>query len=139
MSHSETPPTPPPLQSPPRDRLPSQFQFSVRSLLLSITVLAVALTLQRVVGPRFVQLALSVWIIVVVTALGTLALYCRGHRRTLFLGAFIASLGTLFTGAQVTGLFGFACYQLVAALVGGVTALATRRQLERRGWHLAGD
>ncbi|RIK73038.1 MAG: hypothetical protein DCC67_18385 [Planctomycetota bacterium] len=109
-------------------------QFSVRSLLLLVTVLALALALQRCLRLRLLDWLLPVWIMAVVVALGTLSLYCRGHRQTMFLGALVPAVLPLVIGWQVAGVASFALYQFVAAVVGGVTATATRRFLERRGW-----
>jgi hypothetical protein len=78
-------------------------------------------------------------------SLGTLAFYSRGPRRTFFAGAFVGSLSTHYMLRMFSmGSVGGALWQLailtllltVAIVSCGLTALYTRRFLERHGWHL---
>ena len=74
--------------------------------------------------------------------LGTLAFYSRGPRRTFFAGAFVGSLSTHYMlqmfsmGGAITQLLILTALLATAVVSSGLTALYTRRFLERRGWHL---
>jgi hypothetical protein len=83
------------------------------------------------------------WAVVPVT-LGTFALYCRGYRQTFFLGAFAASLSPyLFGGfAAPGGLSWIAVLVVIQAFacgMSGYVAVACRRYIELRRWHLPDD
>jgi hypothetical protein len=75
---------------------------------------------------------------------GTLALYCRGHRQTFFIGAFVGSaVPMLHLERSVLGgwmaMAAFLLVNIACALGSGWLAVATRRFAERRGWHLPPD
>lgn len=108
--------------------------------MIVMTVAAVAAALMSYIGVRrSIEIALAVWLMMVPTALGTLALYCRGHRRTLFAGAFAGSLGPMFGGVGIGQSLGFIVFQIVSAVICAITAIGCRRFIESRGWHLLGN
>jgi len=120
----------------------------MRTMLIVMTVVAVvaALSPYRGVFNAMVGLAVVIlWSVIPVT-LGTLALYCRGHHQTFFLGAFAGSLAVLYLYDTFVRMSGWEQY-LIAVFVAmfatsascGYAAVATRRFLERRGWHLLDD
>ncbi len=146
MSNPSTPPSPAPA-SPPRAAAPVQstrkpLQFSMRTLLIVVTVIAVASALLSYFGASIIIIAVGVVTMMVVpVCLGTLALYCRGFRQTYFIGAFAGALyphvsGAVATVSSVGQLVLICMIQLIACTACGYAALATRRFLERRGWHL---
>jgi hypothetical protein len=138
-------PAPPPIA----DVRRSSAQFSMRSMLIAVTCVAILAALSGVVGLRMAT-SIAVYILALAVAsiapfcLGALALYSRGPRQTFFLGAFVGSVIPLVAGRGmfVTSTFdsSFAVMLLVVALnvasavSFGWLALATRRFAERRGW-----
>lgn len=136
-------PPPPPVVTPPTAP-PKPLQFSVRFLLLAMTVAAVALAALSWVGAPLAAILLAIALYFVVpVCLGTLAVYCRGYRQTFFAGTLVGATAPLFIGSHfmyrgdVAAWLTWGVAQLFAASACGVTALATRRFLERRGWHVA--
>lgn len=140
-ARSETPP-PPPIASPPATAKP--LQFSMRFLLAAMTVAAVALAVLSWVGLPLVAILLAIALYFVVpVCLGTLAVYCRGYRQTFFAGTLVGSTAPIFIGSQfmyrgdVMMWLTWGLAQLFAGSACGVTAIMTRRFLERRGWNVA--
>jgi hypothetical protein len=124
-------------------------QFSMRTMLIVVTCVAIIAALAGVIGLRTVSaicaylLALAI-VSVVPLCFGTLAIYCRGPRQTFFLGALVGSVIPLLVDRDVFAMAafdsGFAvplivmAFNVVSALSFGWLALATRRFAERRGW-----
>jgi hypothetical protein len=140
-SRVESPP-PTPVGAPPTTVKP--LQFSMRFLLLAMTVAAVALAVLSWVGLPLVAILLAIAMYFVVpVCLGTLAVYCRGYRQTFFAGTLAGSMAPMFIGSpfmyrgDVRAWLAWGLAQLFAGSACGVTALLTRRFLERRGWHIA--
>ena len=140
-SRHESPP-PSPVASPPVAAKP--LQFSLRFLLLAMTVAAVALAVLSWVGAPLAAILLAIALYFVVpVCLGTLAIYCRGYRQTFFAGTLVGATAPIFIGSHfmyrgdVAAWLTWGVAQLFAGSACGVTALATRRFLERRGWHVA--
>lgn len=149
MPEPRRPPPPPvtrpaPSEIPPRDvsRRQRPAQFSMRALLIGVTLVAVALALLQLLGPAAPIVAAllgGALISAMPICFGTLALYTRGNRQTFFLGAFVGSLGPMLhgvAGALPGELFIFLAMNFATALGCGYLALVTRRFAERRGWHL---
>jgi hypothetical protein len=118
-------------------------QFSVRFLLLAMTVAAVALALLSWFGTSIISMVLAVALYFVVpVCLGTLTVYCRGYRQTFFAGTLAGATAPILIGlhvvnrGDVSSWLTWVVVQLFAASACGATAVATRRFLERRGWHL---
>jgi len=117
----------------------------MRTMLVVMTVVAVVAALSPYRGLFNAVAALAVvvvWSVIPVT-LGTLALYCRGPRQSFFLGAFAGSLAVLYLYDTFLRMSGWEEYLIAVFVVMfatsascGYAALATRRFLERRGWHL---
>jgi hypothetical protein len=121
-----------------------QFQFGLRSLLSLVTVVALISPLIPGYGEVILTgLLVTLLFVVVPIALGTFALYCRGHRQTYFLGAFTASLGLwMYSGVALRGLdsiVALAIVQVIACAACGYVAVVVRRFIERRGWHVPTD
>jgi hypothetical protein len=128
---------------------PAPVQFSMRSMLIAVTGVAILAALSSYLGWRvttglvgyFFAMAASS---VAPVCFGTLALYVRGPRQTFFLGAFAGSVIPVFAGSfafypamQEMGILPYAlllAINVVNALAFGWLALATRRAAERRGW-----
>jgi hypothetical protein len=149
---SAAPPPAPPRPSelqPPRANSPIErrppFQFGLRSLLILITVVALISPLIPGYGASIlIAVVLTILMVVVPVTLGTFALYCRGYRQTFFLGAFAASLCLhVFGGFGLRGELGWiaalAVIQAFACATCGFVAVASRRFIERRRWHLPDD
>lgn len=125
---------------------PRPTQFSLRFLLVVVTVVALISPLLPMVGMPMAGVLLP-WLLSVATpiCLTTAAIYCRGRRQTFFLGAAGASLMSVFSGRAFTMAAGlesllWAAVQLATYLACGFLALATREFVERRGWrHPPGD
>lgn len=140
MSDSR-PVTPPP--APPR-RTP--IQFSMRTLLIAVTIVAILAALAQMLGGGILALLLLiVFLTVPPVCVATLAFYSRGYRQTFFLGALGGAslmfvLGCVWSdSAEVHDVLGFGVFEMVAIFSCGYAALATRRFLERRGWDLPSD
>jgi len=122
----------------------------MRTLLIVVTIVAVAAALLPYAGVSLLTALLVAVLILIkfvpLICLGTLAIYCRGYRQTLCLGAFAATLLQIMAGGDIFARFigGYtlvgqivvAAMQLATAIGCGFAAVATRRSLERRGWHL---
>ena len=116
-------------------------QFSMRTLLIVVTIVAIACALLPYFGFLAIgAIAASLTLYIVPVALGAFALYCRGHRQTFFLGAFAGSFALFFFGGPLArDVAQFIALILVTATSAGtcgLVALSTRRFIERRGWHL---
>jgi hypothetical protein len=116
----------------------------MRSLLIVVTVVAIVSPLVPQYGPVLATVFFALDLAVVPVWLGAAALYSRGVRQTFFLGAFAASVVSLVsTGVGFRGDLGgaivFAVLQLLTCGVCGFVAVAARRFVERRGWHLPDD
>ena len=113
-------------------------------MLIAMTAFAVVAALSTFVGVMAI-VSIVVWLgaLLVPVALGTLACYSLGRRRTFFAGAFVGAVGTL---VLLRGYFAAlsSLWQAIVLLLAsaiaisacGFTALYTRRFVERRGWHL---
>ncbi len=113
-------------------------------MLIAMTAFAVVAALSTFVG-LMVIISIVTWLgaLLVPVALGTLAFYCRGRRRTFYAGAFVGAVGTLvLLGGNFVALSSLwqalflLCALAIATSACGLTALYTRRFVERRGWHL---
>jgi hypothetical protein len=119
-------------------------QFSVRSQLAVTTVLA--LICGSVVLFGWEALGVVDWILelAAMAALGTVAAYSRGYRRTFCAAALFGAAATFYFGLPRYGLpanpFLYVVLRplarLIAAAVSGTIAIFSRRFVERRGWHL---
>lgn len=128
----------PPLPGGPGRRSP---QFSLRTLLVVVTVVAVASAIFRLTGvAAWVVLLLVAGVIPV--AVGTLALFCRGYRQTFFAAglAGLAPVVVIILDAAIdsywnaTEFLTLAGLEVVGILACGFTATTARRLVERRGW-----
>ncbi len=140
-SRPATPPSAP--AQPPRKPL----QFSMRTLLIVVTLVAILAAITRILGGEGVVMVLFVVVFLAVmpVCVATLAFYSRGYRQTFFFGG-VAGAGLIFVlgcawldDAGVHDLLWFGVYEVLAIFSSGYAALATRRFLERRGWHLPHD
>jgi hypothetical protein len=113
-------------------------------MMIAMTVFAVVAAFSTFVGfgQLFVLLA-GLWLLFLIpVALATAAVYSRGMRRTFFAGAFGGSLASHYMHWQLE--WGDSIYHAlfltgllaITIISCGLTALYTRRFLERRGWHL---
>lgn len=143
--HSKSPPTSSASQFPPPPDLvaplrpPSAPRYSLRTLLIVMTVVAVGVVLAGVYG-RF-----SLWLLTAVVFFGgtivcfTAAIYCRGGRQAFFIGAAcIAFLNALNSPPVARGWAEFlllAAGQVIAMALAGGIAVFTRRFIEKRGWN----
>jgi hypothetical protein len=145
--HATTPPPPrtgpPPAPSTKSPGTP--LRYSMRSLLILVTVVAVAAALLPYAGVRVTlfYIGLVALLFVGPVCLGTLALYSRGYKQTFFLGALAGSISSYFLsdmmlryGGDLTALVVLFVVGLGSTGICGLAAIATRRFLERRGWHL---
>jgi hypothetical protein len=121
---------------------PAPPQFSLRFLLIVVTIVALISPLLPMLGVPMAGVLLP-WLLSVATpiCLVTAAIYCRGRRQTFFLGAAGAALMAVFSQRAFTLAAGYesllwAVMLLATYLVCGCLALATRWLIERRGWHL---
>jgi len=119
------------------DSLP-RFQFSLRWMLIAVTVVAVLLGLgafqagQMLVGLLFAIVLRGVIPTVAVVA----AIYGRGDVRAFAIGAVVACAGVLTTELGSIGTAGLVIStisQLVLTAICGIVAVATRRWLDGRG------
>jgi hypothetical protein len=151
-----TPPRPQPAPPPVGRAMPAAqrpLRFSMRTLLVIMTLAALATPLLIYSGIGFRGVAMMALFVAVMylptICLGALALYCRGYRQTLFLGAFAGAIMQLFIGTEtvgrffglntISGVIMFGIVQLIACGICGLAAMAVRRQVERRGWNAADD
>jgi hypothetical protein len=134
-------PTPPP---PPRPPQSTALRYSMRSMLIIVTVVALLAAIVPYPGFRntlFIA-ALIALMFVGPVCLGTLALYCRGYKQTFFGGAFAGSLSTFYLNSTLMPFTASLGGLLVLCIVGAASAgacacaaVATRRFVERRGWN----
>jgi len=149
MLNPSTPLPPPAPASPPRAAAPAQstrkpLQFSMRTLMITVTIVAVsAAILSFTSAMPLLLIGLIALLFVGPVCLGTLALYTRGHRQTFFLGAVAGSLSSFYLSTMlmqysrsIPGLFSLCLVTAAVTAACGLAALLTRRFLERRGWHL---
>lgn len=115
-----------------------RFQFSLRGLLIAMTVVAILLGLvvfplgQIIVGLLLAVLLRGVLPTVAVAA----AIYGRGRLQAFAIGAVVSCLPILFGDLGPLSFFGLIAAlvtQLVAAAVCGIVAVATREWLVRQG------
>ena len=113
-------------------------------MMIAMTAFAVVAAFSTFVGVMVI-VSIVVWlgVLLIPVALGTLASYCRGHRRTFYAGAFVGAVGALVllrgNFVALSSLWQalvLLCALAIATSACGLTALYTRRFLERRGWHL---
>ena len=154
-SRRPTPPPSPPSQRPAtveasvdlppreRSRSPRTIRFSVRELLIVVTVVAIASAAIGLLGPVAPFAAVLVGgalVSAMPICFGTLALYTRGMRQTFFLGAFVGSLSPLLRGSgvslRISELLLLLIINFATALGCGYLAVVTRRSAVRRGWHI---
>jgi hypothetical protein len=113
-------------------------------MLIAMTVFAVVAAISTFIGiePILTLIVGFGLMFVLPVFLGTLAFYSRGPRRTFFAGAVVGSLSTHYMlrmfsmGVAITQLAILITMLAIAVVSCGLTALYTRRFLERRGWHL---
>lgn len=111
-------------------------------MLIAMTAFAVVAAVSSFIGfgPILAVATGLLLLFVFPVLLGTLAFYSRGPRRTFFAGALAGSLSAHYMQSDFgRGVFrdAFLSTLIVIAVVScGLTALYTRRFLERRGWHL---
>ena len=113
-------------------------------MLIAMTAFAVVAAMSTFVGfAPIVTLAAGLLLLFVLpVSLGTLAFYSRGPRRTFLTGAFAGSLSAHYMhrdlrwGDSIMQAAVLFLLLMIAIIVCGLTALYTRRFLERRGWHL---
>jgi hypothetical protein len=128
----------------PRSRGP---RFSLRALLIAMTVIAVAVVVMEAIGiDAVLAVALFLLVLIAPVCCVTAAIYCRGRWQTFFIGA--ACVSCLWAGGMRGSLPQSASLPLLLMVVGNLFALAlaggiavaTRNFIERRGWNLpAGD
>jgi hypothetical protein len=126
-------------------------QFSMKSMLIAVTGVAILAALSGVVGLRMATSIATFFLALAIASVapfccGVLAVYSRGPRQTFFLGAFVGCVIPMFAGRGMfaTSAFdaGFAvtlillALNVVSAISFGWLAVATRRFAERRGWDL---
>jgi hypothetical protein len=110
---------------------PPRFQFSLRWLILTVTVVALLLGLWTILG-RFAEAVVAALVLFVVpTPLVVAAIYGRGDLRTFSIGALVPFVMTWLRG-PAPGFFSIALLLLSMLICGGV-AVVTRRWLARRG------
>lgn len=118
-------------------------QFSMRALLIAVTIVAVVAA-TFAISPELGQVLALIFLAgVVPVSIGTLAFYCRGHRRTFFAGALAGVTSLLMMllpsalGPDELGetLLIF-LFEILAIASCGLAATTTRRFLERRNWHV---
>ncbi|BBO35013.1 hypothetical protein [Lacipirellula parvula] len=138
-------PPKPPLGPPIRSAKSRKLQFSLRSMLIATAAFAVVAAVVGLIGHDVVELAtLLVILCMLPVAVGTLAVYCRGERRTFFGGAVAGLLLLLpFADSAYRGWFGGLIPSIVlevaAIAVGGFTARYVRRFAAARGWDRESD
>ena len=122
------------------DRKPPQ--FSLRTLLIVVTLTAIALPLLQLLGWRYARFLAAVLLVQLpAISIATCAIYSRGPRQTFFLGAIAGSVLLWFNGLpalsynEFADVFALAVAQLAICGLSGFVALATRRFVERRGWN----
>jgi hypothetical protein len=126
----------------PRPRRP--VQFSLRTLLIVMTAVAIGVVVLSALGVDFV-IGLAAALIVFATPVCcvTAAIYMRGRWQTFFVGAaVIACLATSNLPPRLTGpgdIMVLGLSYLFTMVLGGGVALATRWLIERRRWHLPPD
>lgn len=130
------PPRPAPAAAPARVRL----QFSMRSLLVAMTIAAFLLPLIFVFGQAlWSMLVLGVIFLAPSVGCGSAAVYSRGRRRTFFGGAACAGVFAIMfvsiARATTPGeLFAFALGLWAVEAACGLLALGVRGFAEKRGW-----
>ena len=113
-------------------------------MMIAITAFAVVAAVSSFIGfEPILTLIIGFGLMFVIPVfLGTLAVCSRGPRRTFFAGAFVGSLSTHYMlrmfsmGGAITQLLILTLLLATAVVSCGLTALYTRRFLERRGWHI---
>ncbi|WP_428306061.1 hypothetical protein [Lacipirellula sp.] len=101
---------------------------------------AVVATAMRLIGREAVELAFLLFTLCTLpVAVGTLAVFCQGYRRTFFGGALAGLILLLpFADSVYRGWFGGIISALILEIaaigVGGATAYWCRRLVEHRGW-----
>ena len=101
-------------------------------------------------GQILAGLLIGIILSMIPVVLAAFAFYTRGYRQTFFLGAFAASLSPYLFGARALWAFqrpddvflqlaAFFVMQAISCVACGYLALASRRFIERRGWHLRDD
>jgi lysylphosphatidylglycerol synthetase-like protein (DUF2156 family) len=146
-THATAPPrataSPPPAPSAPPFRTRSPLRYSMRSLLILVTIIAVlaAVVPYATFWATLQIIALITLMFVGPVCLGTLALYCRGYHQTFFAGAFAGSLSMFYLSSTVLQVGNELGALVVLSVLGAAAtgacacaAVATRRMAERRGW-----
>lgn len=140
QAKSAAAPPKPPIGAPIRPVRSRKPQFSLRAILIAMAAFAVVATITRLIGREVIELAFVLLTLCMLpVAVGTLAVFCRGQRRTFFGGA-LAGLVLLlpFADSAYRGWFGGIISALVLEIavigVGGATAYWFSRLVEHRGW-----
>jgi uncharacterized membrane protein YccC len=139
------PPVPPPRPAVAPPLLPRRrpIQFSLRTLLIVMTAVAVAAVLLKLLGTSFlIGLGGALLIFGAPVCCVTAAIYARGRWQTFFIGAAVVTCQAAAYENRRPANFGdllnlTAGYFVLAAICGGI-ALWARRFVERRGWHTRG-
>jgi hypothetical protein len=140
QAKSAVAPPKPPIGAPIQSSKSRKPQFSLRAILIAMAAFAVVATAMRLIGREAIELAfLLITLCMLPVAVGTLAVFCRGHRRTFFGGALAGLVMLLpFVDSVYRGWFGGIIsafiLEIAAIGVGGSTAYWFRRLVEHRGW-----
>jgi len=130
--------------SSPRPAQATPLRYSMRSLLILVTIVAVlaACLPYTGIGAPLLIIGLITLMFIGPVCLGTLALYCRGYKQTFFMGAFAGSLSTFYVSGLLPRYGSNLALLLMLSVVGAgaaggcaCMAVATRKFVERRGWN----
>jgi hypothetical protein len=131
-------PLPPELVTPPRPPLAPR--YSLRSLLILMTVVAVGVVLAGVYEGFFLALVTVAVVFGGAIVCVTAAVYCRGRAQTFFIGAACVTCFQAMSSPPVARTWGtlliLAPGQVIAIVTAGGIAVFTRRFIEKRGWNL---
>jgi hypothetical protein len=127
---------------PPMTRMP---RYSIAAILVAMAVVAVAAATLRLLPGLFYMAAVLLVASIAPVSVATLALYCRGYRRTFFaaaLAGFFWPLAIIWQqprAIDARDVLGLLLIEAAAGAACGFTATSTRRFLEHRRWHLTDD
>ncbi len=114
-----------------------RFQFSLRWLLVVVTIVAVLLGLSMIFGHAISQISAIVLFVVFPTPLLVAIIYSRGDMRTFSIGAVVPWVSLIGNGPPTSADWGdFLGLGIWLFFIGGVcgaVAVATRRWIERHG------
>jgi hypothetical protein len=110
----------------------SRYQFSLRWLLIVVTLAAIALGILSVIDSGVRIIAYSVVYVVLPTPLLIAAIYDRDDYRAFAIGAILPWATLWLNGPQRGGLVGDTIWLITTGTVCGVIAVVARRWIERR-------